>query len=220
MIIRPPVIFSKRGAFSLVEVVVAVGIFALAIVGVIGLLAPTNKAIAEVRDTDDAARVIAAVQQGLQQIAQSGYFTTSGSTKGVGSSAVATDNGYMQTTIPADPANGLTIATSSTYNTFTLYASRDGATLGLYNAPNWAGVDSLGSAYTATSISANARKFFEIMLIRNTTLSPNTAASPDTSAGYLAYTIRVRWPAFTPAGNEFMGHTEKSVLIVPGAVTR
>ncbi|CAM2776833.1 hypothetical protein [Rariglobus hedericola] len=57
----------KYSAFSLVEVVVAVGIFALAIVGVIGLLAPTSKSIADVADSDAASRVITVIQSQLQQ---------------------------------------------------------------------------------------------------------------------------------------------------------
>jgi len=218
---KQKIILNARPGFSLVEVVVAVGIFALAIVGVIGLIAPTNKAISEVHDTDDASRVVTAVQQGLQQMAQSGYFTTTGGNTGVGSSSTGSNNGFVQTTLPADPANGASIATNGNFNTFTLYASRDGSTLGLYNSSAWAGIDSSGVSYTNTSATANARKFFEIMLIRNTSLSPNnTAATADTAAGFIAYTMRIRWPAFVGNGTEFTAHTEKNVLLVPGAVSR
>ncbi len=59
----------RKKAFSLVEVVVAVGIFAVSILGVIGLLAPTSKAINEVRDADDATRVVGAIQAQLQTLA-------------------------------------------------------------------------------------------------------------------------------------------------------
>lgn len=197
------------------EVVVAVGIFALAIVGVIGLLSPTNKAIADVSDSDNATRVVSAVQQGLQQMAASGRFTTGSLGKGVGSSAINTVDGYIQgtaalATAPADPADGTTLATSATYNVFTLYASRDGSKIGL-----------TGDATVWGSTTDHSKKYFEIMLIRNATLSPNsTAANADTASGYLAYTMRIRWPAYTPDGNEFKIHTQKSVLIVPGAITR
>ena len=60
---------TSRSAFSLVEVVVAVGIFALAIVGVIGLLSPTTKAVSEVSDNDAATRVVGIVQTELQALA-------------------------------------------------------------------------------------------------------------------------------------------------------
>lgn len=53
--------------FSLVEVVVAVGLFAFAVVGVIGLLAPTNRAISDVTDNDAASRAISSIQDGLQR---------------------------------------------------------------------------------------------------------------------------------------------------------
>jgi prepilin-type N-terminal cleavage/methylation domain-containing protein len=207
------VMLRKKG-FSLVEVVVAVGIFALAIVGVIGLLSPTNKAVADVADSDNATRVVSAVQQGLQQLAASGRFTTVGSVVGVGSFTIgaAVSDGLIQATAPADPTDGNTLATSGTYNKFTIYASRDGSKVGLTgDATVW------GTA-AATN---NTLKYFEIMLIRNSTLSPNlTPANADTASGYLAYTMRIRWPAYTPDGNEFKIHTQKSVLIVPGAITR
>jgi prepilin-type N-terminal cleavage/methylation domain-containing protein len=208
-----PVLLKKKG-FSLVEVVVAVGIFALAIVGVIGLLSPTNKAIADVTDSDNATRVVNAVQQGLQQLASSGRFTTVGSTVGVGASTTGAtvSDGLIQATAPADPADGTTLATSSTYSKFTLYASRDGTKVGL------TGDTTVWGSAAATD---HTQKYFEIMLIRNSTLSPNlTAANADTASGYLAYTMRIRWPAYTPDGNEFKIHTQKSVLIVPGAITR
>lgn len=189
------------------EVVVAVGIFALAIVGVIGLLSPTNKAIADVSDSDNATRVVSAVQQGLQQMAASGRFTTTTSPAavGVGSSAFSQNDGFIWAAAPADPADGTALPTTTTR--FTLYASRDGGKVGLTGDTVWGGV--------------NTQKYFEIMLIRNTTLSPNTTATnADTASGYLAYTMRIRWPAYTPDGNEFKIHTQKSVLIVPGAITR
>jgi prepilin-type N-terminal cleavage/methylation domain-containing protein len=192
---------NKRG-FSLVEVVVAVGIFAIAIVGVIGLLSPTNKAIADVADNDSATKVVSAIQQNLQQRALTGLFVTSGTSAGVGSSALATENGLLHASAPVDPADG-----SPSVNTKIIYANRDGSKVGLGTDVVWAG--------------SNTEKYFEAVLLRNSLLSPNsTAANADAVSGYLAYTIRIRWPAFTPDGNEFTAHSQKSVLIVPGAITR
>lgn len=54
-------------AFSLVEVVVALGIFAIAVISVIGLLVPINQSIADVQDSDDASRVSQAIQAELQK---------------------------------------------------------------------------------------------------------------------------------------------------------
>ncbi len=58
---------SSRAAFSLVEVVVAIGIFAIAVISVIGLLGPINQSVANVKDSDDAARVVSIIQAELQR---------------------------------------------------------------------------------------------------------------------------------------------------------
>lgn len=61
--------FSRHvcNAFSLVEVVVAVGIFAIAVISVLGLLAPINQSIADVGDGDDASRVSHIILAELQR---------------------------------------------------------------------------------------------------------------------------------------------------------
>jgi type II secretory pathway pseudopilin PulG len=176
----------SQRAFSLIEVVIAVGIFAVSIVAVIGLLAPANKSVSEVRDADDTTRVVNAVQSQLQSLAE----TTAGFTQ------VA---GFLQDSAPADPANGSSWSGAS----YTLYANRDGSKVAL--------------GTNTTVFTQPAQKYFEIVLIRNTALSLKTS---DTSAGFLAFTMRIRWPAYTADGNEFTQHTEKSVLLVPAAVHR
>jgi uncharacterized protein (TIGR02598 family) len=157
-----------KKAFSLVEVVVAVGIFALAIVGVIGLLSPTNKAVADVADGDSASRAISAIQSGLQAV------------------------GFDQVSQALlDP---------SAAPEYRFFASRSGDKVGLDgDVPN-------------------TEKFFEFALIRNTTLSPSLAS--DSTSGYLAFTISLRWPAYLPNGVQFTADAQKSVLIVPAAITR
>jgi type II secretory pathway pseudopilin PulG len=59
---------ATRSAFSLVEVVVSLGIFVIAVVAVIGLLAPINQSISDVRDEDDAGRVAQIIQSELQKV--------------------------------------------------------------------------------------------------------------------------------------------------------
>jgi type II secretory pathway pseudopilin PulG len=174
----------NRTAFSLVEVVVAVGIFALAIVGVIGLLSPTNKAISDVSDSDMASRAVGAIQAGLQQLAQT-------------------------------PPNGFTDITSkfsasATSPTYSFYVSKNG--------------DKIGTSATTQSDFPNSERFFEFALIRNgdspavgNGLSP---AANDATAGFLAFTISLRWPAYLPNGTQFTANEQKSVLVVPAAVTR
>ena len=54
--------------FSLVEVVIAIGICALAMTSVLALLGPVTTAIAAARDAHASARAIGAVQAGLQEM--------------------------------------------------------------------------------------------------------------------------------------------------------
>ncbi len=54
--------FHQRAAFSLVEVVVALGIFAVGIIGVLGLLVPITDSVSTNRDAETAARVAEGVQ--------------------------------------------------------------------------------------------------------------------------------------------------------------
>ena len=57
-----------RKGFSLVEVVVAVGIFAIAVISVIGLMVPINQSVANVKDGDDASRIASIIQNELQRL--------------------------------------------------------------------------------------------------------------------------------------------------------
>lgn len=63
--IRP---ISSVRAFTLVEVVVAIGVFALTIVAVVGLLAPVNRSVAEVSDSDRAAQLGDPIQTELVRL--------------------------------------------------------------------------------------------------------------------------------------------------------
>lgn len=57
-----------KKAFSLIEVVVAVGIFAIAIVSVIGLLVPISQSVVDVREGDYAARLVTLAQSQIQRL--------------------------------------------------------------------------------------------------------------------------------------------------------
>jgi len=163
-------LIGRTTGFSLIEVVVAVGIFALAIVGVIGLLVPTSKNISDVADSDSASRAISAIQSGLQS---SGF-----------------------TTVQGNLAK-------------TFYASRNGDKVGASDAAIW-----------STTGVTNQDKFFEFTLVRNDTLSP---ASADPTAGFLAFTIVLKWPAFVPSANgtgTAVDPSQKSVMVIPAAITR
>jgi hypothetical protein len=77
----------------------------------------------------------------------------------------------------------------------------------------------------------NPEKFFEIDLIRQETLSPVAA---DATAPFVAYTLRVRWPAFVQTsattavqkaqnpggGSVTFDHGRKQVLFFTGTISR
>ena len=200
----------RNKAFSLVEVVVAVGIFAISIVGVIGLLAPTSKSINDVRDADDATRVVGAIQEQLQTLAltSAGWAQLTSSTAAVRLLRLATEVTSDDSSSTFNPGS----------NNYTLFASRDGSRLGIFSASNtWQGTKPDGT----NSTNFDGFKYFEITLIRNgdatTGLSPVTN---DLTAGFLAYTIRLRWPAYLPNGQRLTDNAQKNVLLVPGAVHR
>lgn len=72
MMNRFPVCSSLRDrAFSLIEVVVAVGIFAVAVISIIGLLLPNTQAVTEKIESDVARRLMENVQAELQRHARS-----------------------------------------------------------------------------------------------------------------------------------------------------
>jgi len=60
-------VYRHRRGFSLVEVVVAMGIFAIAVIAIVGLLIPITQSISEVKDGDDASRVAQTIQAELQK---------------------------------------------------------------------------------------------------------------------------------------------------------
>lgn len=181
MITRSRIKSSGRShGFSLVEVVVAVGIFAVAIVGVIGLLAPTTQSISNVSDSDSASRVISAIQSGLQ----------SGGYSSVKAALLAPNTQF--------------------------YATKDGSKVGV------------STDTTKWVAGQNQEKFFEFKLVRNgDTPAVGNGLSPaanDDTAGFLAFTIVLKWPAFAPTADGVTGtavaDTQKSVMVVPAAITR
>lgn len=175
---------SRAGAFSLVEVVVATGIFAIAIVSVIGLVAAVTKNVSEIRDGDDASRVMANLQSKL---------------KDQGFTAL---RAYMgDVTGKAENAR--------------IYANRDGTRIGLGNATAvWDPENEL------TTQEENAQKYFLIELRPNATLSPNSGALTDANSGYLAFTVRLIYPAYLGDGTRVADSSQQSIAVVPIAVTR
>src|SRR5690606_13941447 len=83
-----------------------------------------------------------------------------------------------------------------------IYASSDGQKVAADEAAVWGG--------------ENTEKFFAITLTRNTDLSD---PADDDKSGYLAFTIKLSWPAYTPDGQP-TASSQQSVMVVPAAITR
>ena len=142
---------SPKKAFSLIEVVVAVGIFAIAIVSVIGLLVPISQSVVDVREGDYAARLVTLAQSQIQRLPYS------------------TVKDYLNNP-PADNPSSVPALASDTR----LFASMDGSKFGpAKDASIWNPSDQLSEQQQ------RALMFFKIKLERNSTLSP--AANDDTA---------------------------------------
>jgi type II secretory pathway pseudopilin PulG len=202
-------------AFSLLEVVIAVGVFAVGMMAVFGLFAPVAKSVADNSDAAVAAQVAEAVHARLQGQKFDDVVKLLKN---------STTTGHELT--DADAKSDYDVAADKQL----LFASRDGLKVGAYGESIWVG--------------GNREKFFEIALIRNETLSPRAASGTDeagntvtvdpvATAAVLAYTLRVRWPAFVadsgagaiqigsnPTGAVKFDQGHKQALLFAGAVTR
>ncbi len=219
---RPPA-ERARAAFSLIEVIVAIGIFAIGMVAIIGLFAPVARSVADTADADRAARVADALRLKLRSLPLD-YIAKQLLKTG-------TSSGHPLT--QADARSDYQLST----DTQLLFASSDGTKIGTYADPIW--ID------PTTRRNSDREKFFEIALIRNETLSPppststnaagaTVTVSPDDTAAFLAYTARFRWPAYigdgtatgtlqfgaNPSGPVRFDHGKKSVLFFSGTVAR
>ena len=208
-------------AFSLLEVVVAVGVFAIGIVAILALFAPAAKSVSANAEAEAAAAVAQALAADLQRrvvLADAEPFAAITAllkkSTAAGGHELTADNARADYDIARDPQ--------------LLFANRDGTKIGTF-------------ADTTVWGTPNSprEKFFEIALIRNETLSPpgdpaaDPPVNPDATAAFIAYTARIRWPAFValsgagaqqvganPAGAVRFDHSSKLSLFVAGAVKR
>lgn len=200
--------FPRRRAFSLLEVVAAIGIFAVGMVAVIGLFAPVAKSVGDTADAEAAANVADLLREKLQG---RGLPATAALLKN------STEKSHELTVADAKPDYDIT------KDTQLLFASRDGTKIGAYADALWGGIDT--------------EKFFEIALIRNETLSPVSADTATPPPIMLAYTARIRWQAFVPdatptnlrralpagfnpTGTVRFDHGQKRSIFLAGTVTQ
>lgn len=159
-------------AFSLIEVIAAVAIFAIGMVAVLGLFTPVTKSVSTVTDAEAAARVADAVRARLEAMP----FAQAAALVQLPAEIQAKD---------ADPRYNLTDTTKAARVIFGKLNGEVGIFDGAESRPTWRD--------SANRPVANADKYFEIDLIRNETLSPATEGA---LPAVIAYTMRVRWPAF------------------------
>jgi prepilin-type N-terminal cleavage/methylation domain-containing protein len=157
-------------AFSLIEVVAAVAVFAIGMVAVLGLFAPVSKSVAASAEAEAAARVADAVRARLSTLPFASALPLI---------QLPADVQKNDGDVTYNPADG-------TKHPAVIFARLNGE-IGIYDAEAKAWRDSSQQPIH------DAQKFFEVDLIRNETLSP---AEADATALLVAYNVRVRWPAF------------------------
>ena len=168
----------------MVEVVVAVGIFAISIVSVIGMVAAITNNVAEVREGDDASSVVVNLQSKLQTV------------------GFANLRGYMG-------------AVTSKTEDARIYSNRDASRIAFGNSTSiWDPDNSLSTA------EENAQKYFLIELTPNNALSPNSGTMLDSVSGYLAFNVRLIYPAYFGDGTRVPDSSQQSSMVVPVVVTR
>ena len=209
-----------RPAFTLLEVIVGIGVFALGMLTVIGLFAPIARSVATTSDGESAARVGDALRAKLQTMPFAEVAALLKKSTGTSRHELTADDAKPD----YNPAADVQI----------LFANRDGSKVGVYSDPVWR---------DAAGRNSDREKYFEIALIRNESISPAhdatpdadgvTPPNPDDSAFMLGYIARIRWPSFisdggsgtiqvgaNTGGNVRFDHGSKQVLFVAGSITR
>jgi prepilin-type N-terminal cleavage/methylation domain-containing protein len=235
---RPPTVsginpdLRARRAFTLLEVVVSIGIFAIGMVAVIGLFTPVAKSVGDIADAEAATHVVELlnVQLQAQEAVDLADPAAGAFASFVARLKVSTAKSHQLT--DSDANTSYDVATDAQL----LFASHDGTKIGGYNDAVWK---------TTAGANNDRDKFFEIALIRNETFSPKattttdnsgttTTINPDAAAPLLAYTARIRWPAFValagPTGSIEVGanptatvkfdYSQKRVFFFAGTVAR
>ncbi|WP_414664385.1 type IV pilus modification PilV family protein [Horticoccus sp. 23ND18S-11] len=212
---------SSSSGFSLIEVVVAVAIFAIGMVSVVGLFAPVARSVAASSDAEAAARVAEAVRTRLQSMPYADVLALLKASNSRGHDITDLD-ARIDYDLTRDPQ--------------LLFANRDGSKVGVYGDAIWLN--------PTTRRNWDGEKFFEVALIRNEAISPKSSTTtatdgttattvPDASAPMIAYSARVRWPAFfadtattavqvgsNPNATVRFDHSKKQVLFFAGSITR
>lgn len=164
---------------------VALGIFAVAILAVVGLMSPVSRMMAETLDDNTASRLISAINLKLNSLGYQALVSGSKST-----------NSKILINVP--PINFGSDALVS------LFANKAGDKIALGNDPIWNNV--------------NNDKFYEILLILNTTVVARLGQlqqTVNTNSDALAAApclVRISWPAYLPDGTGPTNRATRSLL--------
>lgn len=204
------------GAFSLIEVIAAVAVFAIGMIAVLGLFIPVTKSVATVTDVEIAARVADAVRAQLEAMS----FADAAALIQLPADVQAKD---------ADPRYSLADTAKSSRVIFATVGGEAAYFDANATPPNWYAVDHSRSP-PRKRVVPNADKFFEIDLIRNETLSPVVDGAQPV---VIAYIMRVRWPAYvrtspsaaaqtgqTTGGAVGFDQSRKQMMYFTGAIRR
>jgi type II secretory pathway pseudopilin PulG len=201
---RSPVPLALANGFSIIEVVLAVGIFAIAITMVIAMMASSARTQTEIVDRGTASRLAEAINIKLAIL---GYDAVQGNSV----------KGYPGLLFPANQNPDSPGIDTTSNNSKVLYINKAGDKVGTYTDPVWGNIGS-----------NNAEKYYEVMLVR----SPNTVLSPPAdqagadlntiTAGSVLFTVRISWPAYLPDGTAAPAASRptRSVLIFSSAISR
>ena len=199
-----------RRAFSLIEVVAAIGIFAVGMIAVLGLYTPIAKSVNSSVEAETAARIAGAIASRLQgqPLANVAALLKTG--------AQLQANDASPTYNPADGKD-----------TKVMFATAAGEA-GIYDPAKKFWVDATGAQIQQRDM------FYEVALVRNDALSPAALDNATPGPAYLAFNVRVRWPVFRatadpsrPAqpgagqtGTVTYDHSQQQVAFFSGSVSR
>lgn len=189
-------------------------IFSIGMVAVLGIFAPITRSVATVSESEAAARVADAVRARLQALQFDRALTLVQEVADVRKKDG--DGAYN----PNDGTKYPAVIFGKLSGDAGIYDPAEGR-------KKW-----YDSTVPTPQVVADADKYFEIDLIRNDTLSPKAG---DATAAMVAFTMRVRWPAFLASssgaavqvGANTAGggpvpydHSKKQVLFFTGAIRR
>ncbi len=211
--LRPPSTPRFVSGFTIIEVLVAIGVFSVAVVMSIAMLGNSLQSETAVGDLAAAKRLVGSINA---KLASYGYDVVQGTSDTTKKNPFVPQTGLLFDA-GQDPNSVSDISSSGSK---VLYASRRGDKIGTYNDPIWGG----------TTAQHHAQKYFEIMLIRldqNGGLSPRPDDGTDIqtmlNAAAVGFTVRISWPAFDPVTGlapKSEDRAKRSSLIFNAALAR